>query len=372
MRYPFLDLKTVNEPLMAALKEAACLVVESGRYIGGDEVEDFEKELAAKTQTAFAVGTGNGLDALKLIFKAYLVLGHLKAGDKVIVPANTYIASALALTDVGLEPLFVDVDPRTMNIDTYLLKETLASGPKAILTVHLYGRPCFDERLRSFAEENGLIIVEDNAQAIGAEAMIQGLNGTNITGGLGHAAAFSFYPTKNIGALGDAGAVTTNDPTLAATIRALANYGSETRYHNIYEGYNSRLDPIQAAMLRVKLPTTDAENNRRRAVAAVYDKNIVNPVIRKPLMSHPDNCVWHQYVICCKDRDRLRNHLTSEGVGTDINYPTPVHLQPCYSRFSCNRLPVAERLSKELLCLPISACTSEDDARAIAAIINEF
>ncbi len=372
MKYPFLDLKTVNKPWIAELRDAACRVVDSGWYIGGSEVESFEKELAVMTGTDYAVGVSNGLDALRLIFRAYVELGRLKKGDKVIIPANTYVASALAVSDAGLEPLFIDVDKETMNLDTSLLDSTLDKEPKAILTVHLYGRPCFDEKMLAFARRHNLLIIEDNAQAIGASASIEGLNGNKTTGSLGNAAAFSFYPTKNIGALGDAGAVTTCDAELAATVRALGNYGSDRRYHNIYKGYNCRLDPLQAAFLRVKLTHTSEENLRRQALASVYDSVIDNTLVRRPLMTDPDRCVWHQYVVLSHHRDKLKTYLAENGVGTDINYPVPVHKQPCYSRFASLSMPVAETLSNELLCLPISRCTSTEDAKAIAGIINDF
>lgn len=371
MRFPFLNLKTVNEPYMAELREAACRVVESGRYVGGDENDEFEHMLAESTGCAHAIGVSNGLDALRLIFRALIELGRLKTGDGVAVPANTYIASALAVTDAGLKPVFIDASAETMNMDTRQAWEH-AGDFKALMTVHLYGRPCWDDNLLRLAREKGIIIVEDNAQAIGAAASVPGLNDTLATGSLGRAAAFSFYPTKNIGALGDAGAVTTSDAELAATVRALANYGSDRRYHNIYCGFNCRLDPIQAAFLKVKLPHTDAENARRRKLATAYDANIVNPLIIKPTINEPDKCVWHQYVIRCEQRDALRTYLEAEGVGTDINYPMPVHKQPCYSEYSHLHMPVAEELSRTLLCLPISACTSTDDAAEIAAIINRF
>lgn len=372
MIYPFLDLATVNAPYMERLSLVAAKVIESGRYIGGPEVDSFEKELAESCGAGFAVGVANGLDALRLILMSYIQLGRLKAGDAVAVPANTYIASVLAVTQAGLEPVFVDADPETLNMDTSRLAEIDNPRLKTILTVHLYGRVCFDRNLVEYARQHDLLVIEDNAQAIGARSHTPGFGGKHISGALGHAAAFSFYPTKNIGALGDAGAVTTSDPELAKAVRAIANYGSDRRYHNIYEGLNSRLDPIQAAFLRVKLQDLDKECERRRALARVYDENISNPAIIKPLIDNPDNSVWHQYVIRCDRRDELQNFLASNGVGTDINYPVPPHLQPCYSRYAGLKLPVAEMLAKQVLCLPISACTSADDVLQISRIINRF
>lgn len=365
MRYPFLDLRTVNEPIMAELKAAAARVVESGRYVGGAECAALEDELKAVAKTSYAVGVSNGLDALRLIFKAYIELGRLAPGDEVLVPANTYIASVLAVTDAGLTPVFVDASAETLNMDTALIEKNITERTRAILTVHLYGRPCYDSTLADAARRHNLLIIEDNAQAIGATA-----SDGRPTGCLGDAAAFSFYPTKNIGALGDAGAVTTDDSRLAATVRALANYGSEKRYENIYCGYNCRLDPIQAAFLRVKLPHLAEENERRRTLARIYDKEITNPLVRKP--EYTAGSVWHQYTVCVADRDRFREYLAENGVGSDVNYPTPPHRQPCYERFASLSLPVAEELSRRVVCLPISACTSTADAREIARIINRF
>lgn len=372
MRYPFLDLGTVNAPFGAALKEAAARVIDSGRFVGGEEVSAFESELAAATGTRYAVGVSNGLDALRLIFKAYIELGRLHAGDEVIVPANTYIASVLAVTDSGLNPVFVEPSPDTLNIDTALIEEAVTPRTKAILTVHLYGRAAFDRTMTDVARRHGLLIVEDNAQAIGALASVAGKRGSLHTGALGDAAAFSFYPTKNLGALGDAGAVTTDDRELADTVRALANYGSDRRYHNIYEGYNCRLDPIQAAFLRAKLPLLERETEHRRRIAAIYDSEIAHPAVKKPLLDAPDRSVWHQYVILSPQRDALQSYLADSGVGTDIHYAVPPHRQPCYSRFARLNLPVTDRLAAECLSLPVSSCTSESDAHDIARIINEF
>ena len=370
LKYPFLDLGTVNAPFAEALKTAAAKVIDSGRYIGGDEVTEFEKALAAKTGTDYCIGVSNGLDALRLIFRAYKELGRLKDGDEVIVPANTYIASVLAVTDNGLSPVFVEPDEKTLNLDTSLIEKALTDKTKAILTVHLYGRACYDELMANTARKHNLLIIEDNAQAIGAMSAYPSPRGNHNTGALGNAAAFSFYPTKNLGALGDAGAVTTDDPELASAIRALANYGSDRRYHNIYEGFNCRLDPIQAAFLNVKLPYTDKENEHRRALAAIYNSHIANNLIIKPTFD--DNCVWHQYVIRSEYRDDLQRFLTENGVGTDINYPLPPHLQPCYQRYSSLNLPLSEKLGREVLSLPMSSCTSEEDALAISQIVNRF
>lgn len=368
----FCDLADVNAPYAQALKDAAARIIDSGRYVGGPEVAAFEKALAAHTGTGYAVGVSNGLDALRLILRAYIELGRLKAGDEVIVPSNTYIASVLAITDSGLTPVFVEPDVDTLNLDTSLLEAAITDRTRAIMTVHLYGRACFDATMLYLARRHGLLIIEDNAQAIGAEAY-HPLRGEYVrTGALGDAAAFSFYPTKNLGALGDAGAVTTDDEALASAVRALANYGSDVRYHNIYEGYNCRLDPLQAAFLSVKLPHLDEETRRRRELARTYDRCINNPAVAKPLVEADDRCVWHQYVVRCDSRDALQSHLAQNHIATDIHYPLPPHRQPCYSRFGTLSLPIADRLGHTVLSLPMSVCTSVADAVEISEIINSF
>lgn len=373
-KYPFLDLKTVNRPYMDDICAALCRVALSGRYVGGPETDAFESELAAATGTRMAVGVSNGLDALRLIFRALVGLGRLKPGDEVLVAANTYIASVLAISDAGLTPVLVDADPVTMNMSASAASRAVTERTRAMLPVHLYGRVCWDERLKALAREHNLIVVEDNAQAIGARSAVSGLDDRSFrTGALGHAAAFSFYPTKNIGALGDAGAVTTDDADLAATVRNLANYGSDRRYHNVSKGFNCRLDPVQAAVLRVKLPHLHEVNAAREAVAQAYLDNITNPAVALPAAACDGDCVWHQFVIRCETRDDLRRYLAEHGVQTDINYPTPVHRQPCYAgEFEGQAFEVAERLSDTLICLPVSACTSPEDACEIAAIINRY
>lgn len=367
-RYTFLDLKTINQPFAEKIDEALLRVSASGRYIGGQEVESFETELAQSCGADFCVGTANGLDALRLILRGYIELGVMKRGDEVIVPANTYIASVLAVSDNGLTPVFAEPDARTLNLDTSRLEEYLTPRTRAVMTVHLYGRTCFDRDLADFAKKHNLRIIEDNAQAIGATTA----DGSRRTGSLGDAAAFSFYPTKNIGALGDAGAVTSSDPELIKAIRALANYGSDRRYHNIYIGVNSRLDPLQAAVLRVKLPHIDSENAVRRSVAAIYDKEITNPAVIKPVFTDDNRMVWHQYVIQTDDRDGFRDYLAENGVQTDVLYPTAPFDQPCYADTYQPDCPIARRLAQTVVSLPVSRCTSETDAREIAAIINSY
>lgn len=374
MRYNFLELGEANAPFADAIKEALARVVDSGRYIGGDEVSGFEARLAEihGVEAEAVIGVSNGLDALRLILRGYIELGCLNPGDGVIVPANTYVASVLAITDSGLRPVFVDPDSATHNLDTARAIEACGPGVKAVMPVHLYGRVCWDLRLDEMSRDRGLIVIEDNAQAIGAKAVCDGMYGSRMTGTLGHAAAFSFYPTKNIGAMGDAGAVMTRDSGLAAVVRALRNYGSLHRYENIYAGLNCRLDPMQAAVLGVKLPHLAAENALRAANARVYEATIHNPAVIKPLYSEAGDCVWHQYVVRVADRDSFRRYMADNGVETAVHYPVAPHCQPCYEAYRSISLPVAERLASEVVSLPVSRCTSAEDAAAIARIVNRY
>lgn len=375
MKYPFLDLGTVNEPYADELIAAAERVIRSGRYIGGPEVEAFESQLGEMLGAPYIVGVSNGLDALRLILRAYCETGVFKQGDEIIYPANTYIASVLAISDAGLVPVPVDIDVKTMNLDTSLIEAAVTPRTRGIMAVHLYGRLAWDEALVECACRHGLKIIEDCAQALGARTLAKGLHDSHHAGALGDAAGISFYPTKNVGALGDGGAVVTHDAKLARTVRALANYGSETRYHNIYKGFNCRLDPLQAAFLQVKLPHLDSENADRFARALAYQRTISHPDIILPYMSAEvtDN-VWHQYVIRVTGgkRDRLREKLAERGVGTDIHYAVPPHCQPCYADMTHGPLPVTERLAGEILSLPIATGTSVADAAEIARIINDI
>lgn len=365
--YTFLNLATVNKPFNARIKEALCRVADSGRFIGGHENEEFEQRMAALTGAARAIGVSNGLDALRLILRGYIELGRLQPGDEVIVPANTYIASVLAVSDCGLVP--VPVEPRrdTMNIDTRRIEAAITTRTRAIMPVHLYGRIATGDRLLELAARHRLLVIEDAAQAIGARD-----EHGRAAGAIGHAAGFSFYPTKNIGALGDAGAITTSDPELAQVVSALRNYGCDYTYHNIYRGLNCRLDPMQAAVINVKLPYTAEVNAYRRRLAAIYNSEINNPLIEKPLFEPDDYCVWHQYVVKTARRDHFRDYLAENGVETLVHYPVPPHLQPCYPGLAGLSLPLAEQLGRQVLSLPITACTSEQDAYEISAIINQY
>lgn len=376
IKYPFLDLGTANERYIAAMREAAMRVIESGRYIGGEEVEAFNREMAAMCEAPHAIGVSNGLDALRLIFEGYKVLGKLSVGDEIIVPANTYIATILAIGHAGLTPVLVDPDPQTLNLSAEGIQKVITQRTRGIVAVHLFGRVCWDDDIARICRANDLLVIEDAAQAIGARAATKGLFGSRAAGAIGHAGAFSFYPTKNVGALGDAGAVVTHNDALADAVKALANYGSDRRYHNIYAGFNCRLDPIQAAMLRVKLPDTDKVNADRFARAVAYNRHISHPAVNKPLMpAMPTQCVWHQYVVRITGgrRDDFREYMKKNGVETDIHYPIPPHLQPCHATETDHApLPLTERLAKEMVSLPIGASTSEADARDIATIINNY
>lgn len=372
VRYPFLDLGGINRPYLPEIEDAALRVIRSGRYIGGGEVERFEADLRAYTGAPYAVGVSNGLDALRLILRAWIELGRIAPGDEVIVPSNTYIASVLAITDNGLTPVFVEPDLATLNLDSAKVEAAVTPRTRAVMPVHLYGRVCWDATLASIVRRHNLLVIEDNAQAIGALSETPGLFGTIAAGSLGHAGAFSFYPTKNLGAMGDAGAVVTHDAELARVVAALRNYGSLRQYDNIYAGLNCRLDPMQAAILSAKMPHLAEENRARRATAAIYLSEIANPLVSLPAPAVAETSVWHQFVVRVADRDAFRAYLAANGVETAVHYATVPHRQPCYSRYSSLSLPIAERIGREVVSLPVSSCTSEADAKAIAGIVNGF
>lgn len=373
VRFPFLDLRDANAPFQRQLAEATARVVASGRYIGGPENDVFELELARLCCAEHAVGVSNGLDALRLALRAAVEIGRLRSGDGVAVAANTYVASVLAITDAGLRPVLVDPDETTMNLSARGLARAIDSGAvTAVMPVHLYGRVAWDDQMDRMAREHALFVIEDVAQAVGATVELE--RGRVSAGAIGNVGAFSFYPTKNVGALGDAGAVVTSDSDIAGTVRAMSNYGSDRRYHNIYRGFNCRLDPLQAAVLNVKLPHIDAINGSRRSKAAIYDSLIRHPQVVKPLFDSrfPQSMVWHQYVVRHPRRDLFRQWLAEHGVQTDVHYATPPHRQPCYAALPHGELPVTELLASEVVSLPIAESTSVDDARQIAQIINSM
>ncbi len=362
----FLDLQKINAQHQQELKEAANRVIDSGWYLMGKELETFENNYSVFCGVNYALGVANGLDALRLIFKAYLELGIMKKGDEVIVPANTYIASVLAISDNGLVPVFVEPNIQTYNLDSTKIEAALTTKTKAILTVHLYGQNSIDEQMLALCKKHNLKLVEDSAQSHGAV-----WNG-KVMGSIGDAAGHSFYPGKNLGALGDAGAVTTNDETLAKAIEALRNYGSHKKYENIYQGLNSRLDEIQAAFLNVKLKYIQVDILERRRVANYYLENIKNPAIILPEVLNEAEHVWHLFVIRTSNREELQNYLTVNGIQTLIHYPIPPHKQNAYKEFNTLSFPITEQIHHEVLSLPLSPVMMDEEMQSVVKIINQF
>lgn len=363
----FLDLQKINLAHQQEIEEKILNTFRSGWYLLGNEVKNFEENLAKYIGAQHAIGVANGLDALRLILRAYIELGIMQKGDEIIVPANTYIASILAISDNGLVPVLVEPNIDDFNLDISKIEEKLTAKTKGIMIVHLYGRVIFSQELKNIAEKHSLKIIEDNAQAIGAEFECV------KTGNLGDASGFSFYPGKNLGALGDAGAVTTNDKDLADTIRALANYGSNQKYVNVYQGLNSRLDEIQAAVLDVKLRHIDKENQRRKDIAKRYVSEIKNSKIVLP--SLPDNekeDVWHLFVIRTQEREKLQNYLTDKSIQTLIHYPIPPHQQLAYRDMNNLSFPITEKIHSEVLSLPISPVMSDEDVDTVVEILNSY
>lgn len=368
---PFLDLKSINAKYRQDLLEAAARVIDSGWYIQGVELKAFETEFAGYCGTRHCVGVANGLDALTLVLRAWKELGKLKEGDEIIVPANTYIASVLAITENRLKPILVEPDEQSYNLCPSKTAVAITPKTKAILAVHLYGQMAPMPELMELADQHNLLVLEDSAQAHGAS-----INGIKA-GNWGDASAFSFYPGKNLGALGDAGAVTTNDDELAATIRALGNYGSHKKYENRYQGVNSRLDEIQAAMLRVKLKYLDAEIQRRREIAQAYARGIRSPALSHPVpaCSHAEsleNHVFHLYVVRTEKRAELQAHLEKEGVQTLVHYPIPPHQQQAYAQWNDHIYPLTEAIHRQVLSLPISPVMTDEQVDAVITACNRF
>lgn len=376
MKIPFLDLKQVNAPYMDALKDAAAAVVESGWYIRGSFCERFEKEFAAYCGFAHGVGVGNGLDALTLMLRASIELGRLAPGDEILVPSNTYIATVLAVNEAGLVPVLVEPDARTFNMDPERLEAACTPKTRGILAVHLYGRLADMPAIWKFAESRGLLVFEDAAQSHGAR-----LDERKVSKSA--AVAYSFYPTKNLGALGDAGMVVTDDAELADVVRMLGNYGSEKKYVNRYRGVNSRLDEIQAAFLLAKLPHLDARNERRREIAARYVNEVKNPLLRLPeIPADPREHVWHVFTLRTQDRatrEVLQRHLESRGIGSLIFYPIPPHRQEAYAEAPEGTLlpanpkfPIAENLADTVLSVPVSQVLTDEEVTEIIGALNDF
>ncbi len=399
MKIPFLDLKQVNVPYMDALKEAVSAVVESGWYIRGSYCDKFEKEFAAYCGFAHGVGVGNGLDALTLMLRASIELGRLKPGDEILVPANTYIATVLAVNAAGLVPVLVEPDENTFNIDPQRFADACTEKTRGILAVHLYGRLADMPAIWKFAHERGLLVFEDAAQSHGTSSSwtrsVRDPSGSApclIDGAKKSAAvAYSFYPTKNLGALGDAGMVVTDDAELARVVRMLGNYGSEQKYVNRYRGVNSRLDEIQAAFLLAKLPHLDALNARRREIAARYVNEVKNPLLRLPeIPADPKEHVWHVFTVRTPDRrvrEALQKYLEARGIGTLIFYPIPPHNQEAYAfgleNGSINgainvllpvnpKFPIAEKMAETVLSIPVSQVLTDAEVAEIIGALNEF
>jgi len=363
---PFLDLKGLNAQYKAELIEACTKVIDSGWYVQGNECKEFDIEFANYCGSKYAIGVANGLDALILILRAYKELGFMKDGDEVIVPSNTYIASILAISQNNLVPVLVEPDINTFLINPDKIEEKITSKTKAILPVHLYGQTCEMDKINEIAKKYNLKVIEDSAQSHGA------FYKNKRSGNLGDASGFSFYPGKNLGALGDGGAVTTNDEELANTIKALGNYGSHKKYENLYKGTNSRLDEMQAAMLRVKLKYLDEEVKKRREIANYYLENIKNDTIILPIVRAEDNHVWHLFVIRTNKRDELQKYLLDNGIQTLIHYPIPPHKQNAYKEWNNESYPISEQIHDKVLSLPISGVQNLEDTKKIVQVINDF
>ncbi len=409
----FLDIQKITASYEPELSAAADRVIKRGWFLLGEETAAFESEYASYLGARHSIGVANGLDALRLIFKAWIEMGVMKEGDEVIVPANTYIASLLAITDNRLKPVLVEPDILTYNLDHHLIEQHITPRTRAIMVVHLYGKICWSEQLEQMAAKHKLKIVEDNAQAAGAVwsggvregvkggsrsaaganagnggdaaagAKIAGTpdsaeNQVRKSGALGDAAGHSFYPGKNIGALGDGGAVTTNDDELARVVRAVANYGSVKKYVNDYQGLNSRLDEIQSAMLRVKLPRLDSDNQQRRNIALYYHQHITTPGLILPEAEAVDRItgdlshVFHLFVVRHPARDRLQQHLADHGVQTLIHYPIPPHRQQAYRNMNAMSFPLTEQIHREVLSLPISQVMEQEEVEKVVEVINRF
>ncbi|MBO7229988.1 MAG: DegT/DnrJ/EryC1/StrS family aminotransferase [Bacteroidaceae bacterium] len=362
----YCDLKKITESHEPQLTEAVNRVIQSGWYILGNEVKTFEQEFAEYCGCSYCIGTGNGLDALTIIMLAYREMGVMQEGDEVIVPANTYIASLLSILQAGLKPVLCEPEWESCNIDPGKIEELITPRTKAIMAVHLYGRCANIPQIEGIAKRHSLKIIEDSAQAHGA--MIDGKR----TGNLGDAAGFSFYPGKNLGALGDGGAITTNDKELASTARAIANYGSEKKYINTYKGVNSRLDEIQAAVLSVKLQRLDADNERRRAIAERYNAGISNRLVKTPSIEKREEHVFHIYPVFCEQRDKLQKHLLERGIETLIHYPVPPHKQEALGEYASLALSITERIHYEELSLPCNPTMSDSDVTAVIEAVNSF
>lgn len=362
----FLDLQRINSQYRSEIIEAMTRVLDSGWYIAGKELSLFEESFAEYCNVSYCIGVANGLDALNLVFRAWKELGKIEKGDEVIVQANTYIASILAITENELVPILVEPDQYSYNLSPETVRKSITTKTRAILPVHLYGRISPMDEICKIAKEYDLLVLEDCAQSHGAE--IAGKR----AGGWGHAAGFSFYPGKNIGALGDAGAITTNDSELANVLKALRNYGSHKKYNNLYKGVNSRLDEIQAAILQVKLKYIDKETEKRREIAKKYLSAISNELISLPFCEDENNHVWHLFTISTSHRDELQNWLLGHEIQTLIHYPIPPHKQKAYQEWNGDDYPVTEKIHQEIISLPLDPTMSEADIEYVIKAVNDF
>lgn len=365
MNIPYMTMKVMNEELATDMKKKFESVYQVSNFIMGKELEAFEEEYAAYCGTKYAIGCGNGLDALYLILEAM----GIGKGDEVIVPSNTYIATALAVSRTGALPVFVEPGENTYTINPELIEEKITPRTRAIMAVHLYGRTCDMDGINKVADKHGLKVIEDSAQSHGAEYK------GKKSGNLGYASGFSFYPGKNLGALGDGGAVTTNDPELAQKVRVLRNYGSEKKYYNEYQGTNSRLDEMQAGFLRVKLPHLDKWNKERNAIAERYLAEMKNPLVKLPLPCDSDNYnVWHIFSVMCERRDELQKFLADNGIGSLCHYPVPMHMQKAYKELGYKQgdFPIAENISRCELSIPLFYGMTEDEIAHVISTVNSF
>ena len=360
----YLPLHKINDLHNEELRAAVNRVLDSGWYLNADATRQFETHYAKYIGTRHCVGCGNGLDALKLILLAYMEMGVMQEGDEVIVPANTYIASILAITACGLTPVLVEPDINTLQIDDARIERAITSRTKAVMIVHLYGRCAYTQKIADICKKFNLKLIEDNAQAHGCTFEGQ------KTGSLGDAAAHSFYPGKNLGALGDAGAITTNDEELASLARALGNYGSSKKYVHDYKGCNSRIDEIQAAVLDVKLLYLDDENNRRKEIASLYINKVQNPLIHLPLSER--DSVWHIFPVFCERRDELQQYLRENGVETQIHYPIPPHKQQCFKEWNQQSFPITEQIHSQELSIPCHQAMTKEEVDMIIDLLNSF
>ncbi|WMX15214.1 DegT/DnrJ/EryC1/StrS family aminotransferase [Aureispira sp. CCB-E] len=362
----FLDLQKINAQYKEELVNISNQIINSGWYILGESVKKFEQQFADYCGTKYCIGVANGLDALVLILRAYIELGRLKKGDEVLVPANTYIATILAISENGLTPILVEPDEITFNIDLSQIEKVISSQTKAIIPVHLYGQAVDMTTLGQIASKYDLLVIEDAAQAHGA------CHEGKRCGNLGDAAGFSFYPGKNLGALGDGGAITTNDTALAHMVRVLRNYGSKEKYHNQVIGYNSRLDELQAGFLSIKLSSLDKDTSQRRKIAKRYSTEIKNPLISLPMWKDDDSHVFHLYVIKTQNRNHLQEYLNKKGIQTVIHYPIPPHKQQAYAKWNNLSYPVTEKIHQEVLSIPISPVLDNQDVTKIIEAINAY